>query len=118
MRFVEKRMMGGLCYMVSDKMCLGISGDRLMVRLDPDLYEESLKMPGCRAMDITGKPLRGFVFVQPEEHDSNRQLEYWIELALQYNPRAQSSKKRKTKSNATSRSPKSTKPVRKRTKRK
>lgn len=93
--FVEKRMMGGLCFMVADKMCLGIVGHRLMVRLDPDIYETALKETGCLPMDFTGKPMKGFVFVDPEGHDSVPQLEYWGELALQFNPKAKSSKRRK-----------------------
>lgn len=52
----EKRMMGGLCFMVEGKMCVGVDGNRLMVRLDPAIYEESLKQPGCVPMEFTGKP--------------------------------------------------------------
>lgn len=91
---VEKRMMGGLCFMVEDKMCLGVNDDRLMVRLDPDKYDWALKQPGCRPMDFTGRPMRGFVWVDGEGHDLQKQLENWIDLALEYNPRAKSSKKK------------------------
>ncbi len=90
---VEKRMMGGLCFMVDDKMCLGVNGDRLMVRLAPEKYEWALEQVGCRAMDFTGRPMRGFVWVDGEGHDLQAQLERWIDLALEYNPRAKSSKK-------------------------
>jgi TfoX/Sxy family transcriptional regulator of competence genes len=94
--FVEKQMMGGLCLMVDGKMCLGIAGSRLMVRLDPAIYEQALQLPGCTPMDFTGKPLKGFVFVQPEGHDTQHELEYWVELAVEFNPRAKPSKSRKT----------------------
>ncbi len=90
----EKRMMGGLCSMVDGKMCVGIDGNRLMVRLDPAIYEESLKQPGCVPMDFTGRPMRGFVFVNSKGTKSDRLLRYWIKLALDYNPQARSSKKK------------------------
>ena len=92
--FNEKRMMGGICFMVCDKMCLGVSDNRLMVRLDPGIYEACLKRKGCRPMDFTGRPLRGFVFVLPEGHETQHELDDWIELALEFNPRAKSSRKR------------------------
>lgn len=91
--YVEKRMMGGLCFMVDDKMCLGVNGDRLMVRLDPDKVDWALEQSGCRPMDFTGRPMRGFVWVDAEGHDLQSQLGQWIDLALEYNPRAKSSKK-------------------------
>lgn len=92
-RFEEKRMMGGLCFMVDGKMCVGIDADRLMVRLDPAIYEESLRQPGCVPMDFTGKPMRGFVFVQPTGLSTKRDLKSWLDLALEFNPRAMSSKR-------------------------
>ena len=48
-RFEEKKMMGGLCFMVRDKMCMGVERNMLMARIDPDTYEKTLKKPGCRA---------------------------------------------------------------------
>ncbi len=54
----EKRMMGGLCFMVDGKMCVGVEKDRLMARIDPEIYEESLGRKGCVPMDFTGKPMR------------------------------------------------------------
>jgi len=95
----EKRMMGGLCFMVGGKMCVGIAGDRLMVRLDPAMYEAALTRPGCVPMDFTGRPMRGFVFVEPEGTKSAANLQSWIRLALEYNPRAKSSRRLKTKPN-------------------
>lgn len=88
----EERMMDGLCFMVDGKMCVGVDGNRLMVRLDPAIYEESLKQPGCVPMDFTRRPMRGFVFVNSEGTKSDRSLQDWIKLALDYNPQARSSK--------------------------
>lgn len=94
----EKRMMGGLTFMVNAKMCVGILNDDLMVRLAPEVYGKALERPGCRAMDFTGKPMKGFVFVDPEGTKGAKQLNYWIGLALDFNKKAKASKKRKSKS--------------------
>ena len=96
--FEEKKMMGGLCFMVDDKMCVGVHTDSLMVRADPEIYEEILERDGCRPMDFTGRPLKGFVFVDEEVVDQASELKYWVDLALEFNPRAKSSKKKKKKS--------------------
>ena len=54
----EKKMFGGLCFMVNDKMCIGVEKDRLMVRLDPEKYEEVIEKDGCLPMDFTGKVMK------------------------------------------------------------
>jgi TfoX/Sxy family transcriptional regulator of competence genes len=92
--FEEKKMMGGLCYMVDDKMCLGVVKDKLMARIDPELTEMALAMPGCRLMDFTGKTMKGFLFIDPEGTDLDKDLEYWVGLGLEFNPKAKSSKKK------------------------
>ena len=91
----EKKMFGGLCFMVNEKMCVGVEQDRLMIRLDPNQYEELLEKPGVHPMDFTGKPMKGYVFVDIEELKSKKQLEYWMTLALQYNKVAKISKRKK-----------------------
>ena len=93
----EKRMMGGLCFMVNDKMCAGVSDERLMARIDPVIYQEALTRQGAREMDFTGRPLKGFVFVEPEGIDDDEDLRSWLQLCLDYNPRAKSSRKRKSR---------------------
>ncbi|MEW6307299.1 MAG: TfoX/Sxy family protein [Verrucomicrobiota bacterium] len=105
--FEEKRMMGGLCFLVDGKMCVGVEKERLMARIDPAAYESALQRKGCRPMDFTGRPMRGFVFVVGEGYASDRDLAAWLDLALEFNPRAQSSKSRaKAKAKA---SPRNTK---------
>lgn len=94
-KFAEKPMMGGLCFLVADKMCVGVEKERLMVRLDPEIYEAALKRKGCGPMDFTGRPMRGFVFVKHEGYSTDRDLTSWLELALAFNPKAKSSKKRR-----------------------
>jgi hypothetical protein len=65
-----------------------------MVRLDPAVYDQALRRKGCAPMDFTGRPMRGFVFVNAEGCASSRDLAYWLELALEFNPKARSSRKR------------------------
>ena len=93
----EKKMFGGLCFMVNDKMCVGVEKERLMVRLDPEKYDEVLEKEGCTPMDFSGKPMKGYVFVSIDALNTKKKLEYWIKLALDYNSIARASKKRKPK---------------------
>ncbi len=92
----EKKMFGGLCFMVNDKMCVGVEKERLMVRLDPSLFEEVIQMEGCKPMDFTGKIMKGYVFVDIEVLNTKKKLQYWLNLALAYNKVAKASKKKKT----------------------
>lgn len=88
---IEKKMMGGLIFMVNDKMCVGIdkdkqtNNDRLMVRVGKLPYEKLLKKKGSRAMDFTGKVMRGFLFIEPEGFDTDSDLDFWIARALEFN---------------------------------
>jgi len=90
----EKTMFGGLCFMVDEKMCAGIVKEELMLRLNPESTETVLEMEGCRPMDFTGKSMKGFVYVSEDAVIKNDQLEYWIRLALEYNPLAKATKKK------------------------
>jgi len=91
----EKKMFGGLCFMVNDKMCVGVEQERLMVRLDPAKYDEVIEKEGCKPMDFTGKVMKGYVFVDADTLKTKKQLAYWVGLALEYNKLAKSSKKKK-----------------------
>jgi TfoX/Sxy family transcriptional regulator of competence genes len=90
----EKAMFGGLCFMVDEKMCTGIVKEDLMLRLNPDTTETVLEMDGCRSMDFTGKSMKGFVYVSGDVVVRNDRLEFWIRLALEYNPLAKATKKK------------------------
>ena len=92
--FADKQMMGGICFMVNDKMCVGVIKKMMMARIDPEKTEEAFARKGCREMDFTHRPMKGFIFVDPEGIDQDRDLEYFIGLALAYNPKAKSSKKK------------------------
>ncbi len=89
----EKEMFGGLCFMVDQKMCVGVEKDRLMLRLDPSKVESLLEEPGCTPMDFTGRVMKGFVFVSEDVLDRKAKLEYWLGLALDYNKIAKAKKK-------------------------
>jgi TfoX/Sxy family transcriptional regulator of competence genes len=89
----EKKMFGGLCFMVNDKMCIGVEKERLMVRLDPGMYDEVMEKEGCEPMDFTGKVMKGFVFVNEGVLNTKKKLEFWVKLALEYNKIAKVSKK-------------------------
>ncbi|MCB0649902.1 MAG: TfoX/Sxy family protein [Saprospiraceae bacterium] len=93
--YLDKKMMGGLVFMVDDKMCIGIVKDNLMARIGEEKYPEALQKDGCKEMNFTGRPLKGYVFVEPQAVDMEDELEYWVKLCLDFNPLAKASKKRK-----------------------
>lgn len=97
MNVEEKRMFGGLCFMVNHKMCVSVEKERLMVRLDPAIYEEVMEKEGCKPMDFTGKIMKGYVFVDIDALNTKTKLEYWIKLALEFNKIARESKKKTKK---------------------
>lgn len=83
-RVAEKRMFGGIAFMVSGHMTCGVVGETLMVRVGPAQYEQSLKKPHARKMDFTGKPLNGFVYVAPPGFESDEDLASWVELSMNF----------------------------------
>ena len=78
-----KRMFGGVCFLLRGNMCCGVAGKKLMVRVGPDAHEAALKAPHAKPMDITGRPLRGFVFVMPPGVKGVA-LKTWIERGVRY----------------------------------
>ena len=94
-QYHSKKMMGGLCYMLDDKMLCGIVRNQLMARIGPDRYQESLKKEGVHQMTFTGRSMKGYVFIDMDALDTDEELEYWVQLCLDFNPLAKSSKKKK-----------------------
>jgi TfoX/Sxy family transcriptional regulator of competence genes len=92
----EKAMMGGLTFMVNDKMTVGIIKDEMMCRIDPDLHEMSVKKTGCHTMDFMKRPMKGFVMISDEGMRSEKDFDYWINLCLEFNKRSKSSKKKRS----------------------
>jgi len=91
----EKEMMGGLTFMLNDKMCVGIIKDELMCRIDPELHERCVEINGCRTMDFTKRPMRGYIMIDGCAMSTQKDLEDWIDLAIDFNKRAKSSRKKK-----------------------
>ena len=92
--FEAKKMMGGLCYMIDDKMCVGIVKDDLMARVGDEAYSSLVTRNGARPMDFTKRPMKGYIFVSPEGVDFDEDLEFWVQKCLDFNPMAKSSKKK------------------------
>jgi TfoX/Sxy family transcriptional regulator of competence genes len=92
-QIVEKKMFGGLAFMVNGKMCVNISGENLMCRFDPNLQEEIAKRKGYQTMIMKGKKYKGYCYVNPEGVQTESDFEYWIKLCLSFNNQAKSSKK-------------------------
>ena len=93
-KYGEKKMFGGLCFMVDDKMLIGVEKDRLMARIDPDDEVKALKRKGAKPLDFTGRVMKGFLFIDEHYVDMDDDLEYWVALCLKYNPKAKASKKK------------------------
>jgi TfoX/Sxy family transcriptional regulator of competence genes len=80
----ERRMFGGLAFLARGHMTVGIVKDELMVRVGPESYARVLREPHARAMDFTGRPMKGFVFVSPDGLESDTDLERWVERGFGY----------------------------------
>ena len=98
--FFEKKMFSGVCFMVDDKMCCGTHIDKkanedfLLCRIGEDAYQKALEMDNVIPMEFTGKAMKGYVFVTELGHKSVKDLSNWLQLCLDFNPLAKSSKKK------------------------
>ena len=79
---VEKKMFGGLTFMVAGRMACGVVHDDLMVRVGPEWHDEAVAEPHARPMDFTGKPMRGMVYVAPAGIASDDDLRSWVDRAV------------------------------------
>src|SRR6056297_3295465 len=93
--FEEKKMFGGLCFMVDDKLCVGVMKDELIARIDPKDFEKYLTLEECEPLDKSGRSMKGFVLVPPIEVDMDTDLETWVQRCLEFNPEARRSKRKK-----------------------
>jgi TfoX/Sxy family transcriptional regulator of competence genes len=80
----EKRMFGGLAYLLNGNMSVGVHGEDLIVRLAPEQTEEALAEPGVRVFDMTGRPMKGWVLVGPEATASEDALGSWVTRGLDF----------------------------------
>ena len=89
--FFEKKMMGGLIFMVNDKMCCGIHIDKkygdslLMAKIGEKNYGTVIDKEHTLPMDFTGRPMKGFIYVTPQGFDAEEDLSFWVNLAIEYN---------------------------------
>jgi TfoX/Sxy family transcriptional regulator of competence genes len=81
----ERKMFGGLTFMVEGHMCCGVLGEDLMLRLGPEAADEALEEEHLRPMDFTGRPMPGMVFAGPKAVDDDADLARWLERALEFN---------------------------------
>lgn len=88
----EKRMFGGLAFLINDKMCINVSGENLMCRFDPNLLEELAEKRGFLPMMMKGKQMAGYCYVEPIGFHRKEDFEYWLNLCLNFNNQAKSSK--------------------------
>ncbi len=82
--YTEKKMFGGVAFLLDGKMFVGIVKDDLMVRVGAEQYEASLKKPHARPMDFTGKPMAGYVYVGPAGLAEDALLQKWVQLAAKF----------------------------------
>ncbi len=81
---VIKKMFGGICFMLNDKMAAGIVENKLMIRCNRDDYPELLKKPHAGEMTFTGKPMKGFLYVSPEGIRTDKQLQKWLDIGVEF----------------------------------
>ncbi|MGJ4788121.1 TfoX/Sxy family protein [Leptospira koniambonensis] len=90
----EKKMFGGICFMVNGKMCVCVRDEELMFRIDPKDYESVLEKKKARPMVHNGNLMKGFLYVNVEDIKPEKEFGYWIGLALDYNKTAKAAKKK------------------------
>ena len=81
---VEKKMFGGVGFMINGNMACGVHASDLILRVDPDRYEQLLSQPHVRVFDMTGRPMKGWVLVAPGGYSSEEELESWIQQGVTF----------------------------------
>lgn len=76
--FSERKMFGGICFLLDGRMSAGVLGEDLVVRVPPDEYEKAVRAPGARPMDFTGRPMRGFLLVGPRGYKTEADMSVWL----------------------------------------
>ena len=81
---VEKKMFGGVAFLIQGNMAVGVHKDMLMVRVGPDAYDETMKYPNTRPFDLTGRAMKGWVLVEPDGITSESELKEWVEARVNF----------------------------------
>jgi TfoX/Sxy family transcriptional regulator of competence genes len=90
----EKKIFGGLCFMVDDKICVAVKTDKMFTRLAPDVYEKALELDGITTMSRGHTIMKGYIYIDFDQLQTQKQLAHWVNLALDFNPLAKSSKQK------------------------
>ena len=98
----EKKMFRGLTFMVNGKMCVNVSGENLMCRFDPVLQDELSEKVGFQTMIMNGREYKGYCYVSPFGFKTKKSFEFWLNLCLEFNKRAKSSKNKSKFENVSS----------------
>jgi TfoX/Sxy family transcriptional regulator of competence genes len=91
-KWIEKKMFGGHCIMVDNKMCFGTYKGGIMARVAPEEVEGLCSREGAGQMLQKGRPMTGYLFLEPLAFDTDENLAFWIDKCLAFNPRAKSSR--------------------------
>lgn len=89
----EKKMFGGLAFIINGKMCINVSGNNLMCRFDPNLTLDIAGRKGYLPMIMKGKATKGYCYVEPSGFKDKKNFEFWMNLCLDYNEKAKSKSK-------------------------
>lgn len=81
---LEKKMFGGVGFLLHGNMCVGVWKDSLIVRTGPDQYQPALSRPHVREFDITGRPMRGWIMIDADGLETDDQLSYWVREAIDF----------------------------------
>jgi TfoX/Sxy family transcriptional regulator of competence genes len=81
---IDKKMFGGLAFLINGNMSVGVHGDELIVRVAPDSTEAALKEPGARIFDLTGRPMKGWLLIGAPATKNPKSLAIWIRRGVEY----------------------------------
>jgi TfoX/Sxy family transcriptional regulator of competence genes len=90
----EKKMFGGLAFMVNGKMCITVGKGRIMCRIDPATHDEAIKSKGIESVKMGGREYKGYIHLNEDAIRTNKDFDYWIASALEFNKVAKASKKK------------------------
>lgn len=90
------KMFGGVCFMVNEKMCVGVIKNDMMCRIGPDAEIDTLEQTGCRPMDFAKRPMKGYVYIEYDGMKTKKSFDHWISLCLDFNAEAKASIRKKS----------------------
>lgn len=90
----EKKMFSGIAFIVNEKLCISVSNNRIMCRVDPTLHDQLIQKPGCATVIMKGREYKGYVWVIETALETKKEINYWVKLALDFNPIAKATVKK------------------------